>query len=55
MKEALGKLLRHGLGLAGAWLAAKGVEVDPAGLDVIAGGVMALASIAWSLFKLKKA
>lgn len=51
--EFLEKTVRHLLGLLGAWLAAKGVEVDPTGLDVIAGGAMAVASLLWSWARLK--
>jgi hypothetical protein len=48
-KEILTKLLRHILGFAGGYFVAKGIEVDAASLDAIAGGLAAVIAIVWSL------
>lgn len=53
-KEILAKIIRHVLGFAGGYLVAKGIDVDAASLDAIAGGLAAAASIGWSLWAAKK-
>jgi hypothetical protein len=47
-KAIIAGVVRHLLGIAGTWLAAKGVMVSGAQLDVFAGAIMAGVAITWS-------
>ncbi len=53
-KELIAKLLRHLLGFAGGYLAAKGIEITGTDMDAIAGGLAAIAAVAWSIKDAKK-
>ena len=48
-KEIIAKVIRHLLGFAGGYLAAKGIEITGTDMDAIAGGLAAIVAIAWSL------
>lgn len=48
-KELIAKIIRHALGFLGGYLAAKGIEITGTDMDAIAGGLAAVAAVAWSV------
>ena len=53
-KQIIASIVRHVLTFAGGYLAAKGINLDDASIEAIAGGVSAVAGIAWSLYEKRK-
>lgn len=47
--EVIKAIIRHALGFAGGYFAAKGIELDGAQLEAISGGLAAIVAIVWSL------
>lgn len=47
--ETIKAIIRHALGFAGGYLAAKGIELDGAQIEAISGGLAAIVAVAWSL------
>ncbi len=54
-KQIIASVVRHLLGFAGGYLAAKGIELDSASVEAISGGVAAFVALAWSVYEKKKA
>lgn len=55
MKEVLFPVIRHLLTAGGALLAAKGIEVTGTDLDTIAGAIVAVVGLGWSIWEKRKA
>lgn len=53
-KELIASILRHALGFAGGYLAAKGIELDGATVEAISGGLAAIIAVVWSVTSKKK-
>ena len=54
-KQIISSIVRHLLGFAGGYLAAKGIELDAASVEAIAGGVAAFVALGWSVWEKRKA
>jgi hypothetical protein len=43
-------IVRHLLGIAGGYLIAKGISLDSATIETVAGAIGSLGAVAWSLW-----
>lgn len=53
-KAVIQSIVRHLLGFAGGYLAAKGIELDGATVEAISGGIAAVIALGWSLASKKQ-
>lgn len=52
-KQLLTGLVRHALTIAGGYLAARGISVDDSTATALAGGLVALVGVVWSMLHKK--
>lgn len=53
-KQIIFSIARHVLTFAGGYFAAKGIQLDDASIEQLAGGFATLVGLAWSLYEKKK-